>query len=36
MRFTGEELAALRARAEREHLNRSEATRRAVREWPGL
>lgn len=33
VRFTGEELAALTARAEREHLNRSEAIRQAVQEW---
>ena len=33
VRFTGEELAALTARAEREHLNRSEAIRQAVRKW---
>ncbi|UYG16820.1 ribbon-helix-helix protein, CopG family [Brachybacterium huguangmaarense] len=33
VRFTGDELAVLMRRADREHLNRSEAIRRAVREW---
>lgn len=33
VRFTDEEIAALMQRAEREHLNRSEAIRRAVRDW---
>lgn len=33
VRFTDEEIAVLMQRAEREHLNRSEAIRRAVRDW---
>ncbi|WP_152353899.1 ribbon-helix-helix protein, CopG family [Brachybacterium subflavum] len=33
VRFTDEELAALMQRADREHLNRSEAIRRAVHDW---
>ena len=33
VRFTDEELDSLMRRADREHLNRSEAIRRAVREW---
>lgn len=33
VRFTDEEIALLMQRADREHLNRSEAIRRAVREW---
>ncbi|MGP5641546.1 ribbon-helix-helix protein, CopG family [Brachybacterium tyrofermentans] len=33
VRFTDEEISSLMKRAEREHLNRSEAIRRAVREW---
>lgn len=33
VRFTDDELAVLMQRAEREHLNRSEAIRRAVRDW---
>lgn len=33
VRFTEEEIASLMQRADREHLNRSEAIRRAVREW---
>lgn len=33
VRFTDEEIASLMKRADREHLNRSEAIRRAVREW---
>ena len=33
VRFTDEEISSLMQRADREHLNRSEAIRRAVREW---
>lgn len=33
VRLTGDELAALTKRAEREHLNRSEAIRAALFEW---
>lgn len=33
VRLTDEELAAVMAKAEREHLNRSEAIRRALAEW---
>lgn len=33
VRFTDAEIAALMERAGREHLNRSEAIRRAVRDW---
>lgn len=33
VRFTDEEIAALMQRAKREHLNRSEVIRRAVRDW---
>lgn len=33
VRFTDEEIASLMQRADREHLNRSEAIRQAVREW---
>lgn len=33
VRMTEAELAAVTARAEREHLNRSEAIRRALAEW---
>lgn len=33
VRFTDEEISLLMQRADREHLNRSEAIRRAVREW---
>lgn len=33
VRFTDAEITALMDRAEREHLNRSEAIRRAVRDW---
>lgn len=33
VRFTDDELAVLMQRADREHLNRSEAIRRAVRDW---
>lgn len=33
VRFTDAEIAALMERADREHVNRSEAIRRAVRDW---
>lgn len=33
VRFTEAEITQLMERADREHLNRSEAIRRAVREW---
>ena len=33
VRLTNEELAAVMARAEREHLNRSEAIRAALAQW---
>ncbi|SJM68305.1 hypothetical protein FM112_13315 [Gulosibacter sp. 10] len=33
VRLTAEELAAVMERAEREHLNRSEAIRAALAEW---
>lgn len=36
VRFTDEEMAALMQRADREHLNRSEAIRRAVEDWASL
>jgi len=35
VRLTADELAAVMARAEREHLNRSEAIRAALAAWSG-